>query len=88
MPPKPSTRADFVVRSLGSITVTGPLDAVGDLLAPAFQAAWAWFTSATPLLFEFTFSTTVSIVNVIVSSVELSVSVLTMSPRDQVAVVA
>ena len=43
-------------------------------------------TSHTPLVFVFTLRTTVSIVNVIVSSVELSVSVLTMSPRFHVAV--
>ena len=63
------------------MTVTAPLDTVGLVFLPAFQVACAWLTRLVPLTLEVTLSTTASIVKVIVSSVVLSVSVLTMSPR-------
>ena len=81
LPPNPPTLFVFCTSSFGSMTVTAPLEAVGLVFLPAFQVACAWFTRPVPLTFEFTLSTTVSIVNVIVSSVALLVSVLTMSPR-------
>ena len=63
------------------MTVTAPLFAEGVEFLPLFHVACDSLTRLVPLTFEVTFSTTASIVNVIVSSVALLVSVLTMSPR-------
>ena len=69
------------------MTVTGPLETSGRVWLSLSHLAVTLFTRLTPVVFVFTFRITVSIVNVMVSSVALLVSLLKMSPRFHVAIV-
>ena len=78
MPPKFPTVFVFCTSSFGSMTVTAPLLAAGVEFLPLFHVAYDSLTRLVPLTLEVTLSATASIVNVIVSSVVLSVSVFAL----------